>query len=100
MVYFRKKLACYELFHFAQIYDVPRFLVDGTLNGHVEDVIMPMPVRIVALSEGGFIFGVGERRVIDAVRGVEPQASCDGDFAHLHAGEAKTPPSLFSGGGA
>jgi len=55
----------------AEIDDVASPVVDVTLDLHIQDIVVAMPVRVVALPEDGGVLLVGERRIVDAMRRIE-----------------------------
>src|SRR2546423_13390558 len=69
-----------DLLHAREIDDVAGPFVDGTTHGDVEDIVVPVPVRIVALAEDAAVFFVGHRRVGDPMRGAEVQTARDEDL--------------------
>jgi hypothetical protein len=48
----------------------------------LELVVVPVPVRVVVSPEEGAILLRREGRIMEAVRSVEPQATCHGDQGH------------------
>jgi hypothetical protein len=66
----------------AEVHDVAGARVDAAAHRHLEGVVVPVPVRIVALAEEAHVLLVGQRGVVHAVRGVEAQQPRDGDGRH------------------
>src|SRR6476469_127768 len=61
---------------------VPRALVDGAFDRNLEDVVVTVPVRIIALAEERYVFLVGQCGIVQAVRSIEAQPSRDGNNRH------------------
>ena len=70
----------------AEVEDVAGALVDRAAHGHVEDVVVPVPVRVVALAEQPRVLLVRERGIVHAVRRVEVEAAGHGDDGHWRGG--------------
>ena len=62
----------------AKIVDISRAGLDRAADGHVERVVVAVPVGIVALPEQPEVLLIGERGVVHAVRRVELEPSRDG----------------------
>ena len=70
----------------AEVDHVPRSLVHRPAHRYVERIVVSVPVRVVALPEQPLVLRVGQRGVVNAVRGVELQATRDGDDRHIRKG--------------
>src|SRR6185437_4383388 len=63
----------------AEVDHVARAVVHRAGDGHLELVIVPVPMRVVVPAEQGAILLRGERRIVEAVRRVDPTPACHGD---------------------
>src|SRR5436190_846909 len=69
-----------------EVEDVAGAIVHGAAHRHVEDVVVAVPVRVVALPEQMFVLLVGERGIVHSVRRVEVQTASHGDDGHWRGG--------------
>jgi hypothetical protein len=60
-------------FTFRQVEDVAGLRFDGTAHRYFEDVVVAVPVRVVALAEEASVLQVTEFGIVNPVRGVEGQ---------------------------
>jgi hypothetical protein len=84
-------LAIHDVLELREIDHVARLGGDLTLHRHVELVVVPMPVGIVALPEQLGVFGVAQRGIVHAMRGVEVQSAGDGDVRHTGPSKEEKP---------
>jgi len=77
-----EQFTIHELLQLAQIQDVPGALVNTAFYRNVQYIVVPVPVRVVAFPEEALIFGVGEVRIEDAMRRVEPDSARYGHYRH------------------
>src|SRR6266542_3711964 len=82
MIHCAEDFANDQLLQLAQVHHVAGALVNRALYGHVENVVVTVPVGIVAFAERRLVFGVAERWVVDAVGRVEPQPAGYRDACH------------------
>src|SRR5687767_7168907 len=71
----------------AEIDDVSGRRIDVADDGHIQDVVVSVPVWIVAPAEEALVLLLGERRIVHAMRRVEPKAAGDGDVRHADGRE-------------
>ena len=60
-------------------------LVQRPAHGNVENVVVAVPVRVVALAEHSAILVVGHRRIVHSVRRREMETTCHSDVRDWHA---------------
>ncbi len=65
-----------------QVDHVPRPLVDGAPDGHLQRIVVAVPVGVVALAEQPGVLGIGERGIVDAMGRVEAQTARHGNDWH------------------
>src|SRR5438270_3693824 len=76
-------LALDDFLELRQVADVARFRIDPAVNRDVERIVVPVPVRIVALSEQPRVLGLRQLGVVYAMGGIEPHPAGDCYARHV-----------------
>src|SRR6476661_4620440 len=71
-----------DLLQGSKVEDIPGTRFDWSAHADVQRVVVSVPVGVVAASEQPLVLLIGERRVVDPVRGIELQAARDGYVWH------------------